>query len=392
MARLRTLRDLDVGGKRVLLRVDFNVPMEGDRIVDDNRIVESLPTFRWLLEGGAAVIAMTHLGRPQGQVVEELRVAPLARRLAELLEVPVAVLPAGPGQAVIPSAVAVAGGQVAMLENVRFDAREERNDEGFARELAALADLYVDDAFGAAHRAHASTEGIAQLLPSAAGLLMEREIGFLSAVLTNPEPPLVAIVGGAKISTKMAVIDNLLPRVSRILVGGAMASTLIKAAGGEVGASKVEDDQLDGARQVLARAGDKLMLPVDAVAAVDFSASAERRVVLADQVPAGWMAMDIGPATAGAFGEVIEPSGTIVWNGPLGVYEMEPFRAGTAAVAQRVAESGAVSVVGGGDLAAALAQLGLKDQITHVSTGGGATLEFLEGKTLPGIQVLEEDE
>ena len=279
-----------------------------------------------------------------------------------------------------------------MLENVRFEPGEEANDPAFCRQLAILGDAYVNDAFGAAHRAHASTEGVAHLLPSAAGLLLEKEVEVLGRVLTHPREPLVAIVGGAKISTKIGVMENLLPRVAKLLVGGAMACTLLKARGAEVGDSKVEEDQLDTAARLLAAAGNKLVLPVDAVVARGFSADAERKVVPADAIPSRWMMLDVGPRTAESFCEVIDGAGTVVWNGPLGVYEMAPFRAGTEAVARRLADSEAVSVVGGGDLAAALAQLGLQDKITHVSTGGGATLEFLEGKELPGIRVLEDEE
>jgi phosphoglycerate kinase len=387
--RLRTLDDLDLDGARVLLRVDFNVPIDGGRIVDDNRIRESLPTFAALRERGASVVVVTHLGRPGGTVVEDLRVRPLAARLGELLGVDVPVAPGIVGAEVEAAAARLAPGGVMMLENVRFDPREEQNDPGFCRELAAPATAYVNDAFGAAHRAHASTEGVAHLLPAAAGLLMQREVEVLDGVLSNPRQPLVAIVGGAKISTKIGVMRSLLPRVARMPVGGAMACTLLKARGGEVGASKVESDQMDSARRLLEEGGDKLLLPVDAVVARAVDADSERRVVPADQVPPGWMALDVGPRTVESFGEVVDGAGTVVWNGPLGVYEVPPFRAGTEAVARRVAQSQAISVVGGGDLAAALAELGLKQSITHVSTGGGATLEFLEGRELPGVKVLE---
>jgi phosphoglycerate kinase len=281
-------------------------------------------------------------------------------------------------------------GEVLMLENVRFEPGEESNDPAFAAHLAALADCYVNDAFGTAHRAHASTEGVAHLLPSAAGLLMQRELEFLGRVLTDPAPPLVAIVGGAKISTKIGVMESLLPRVSRLLVGGAMACTMLRARGASVGASKVEEDQLETARGLLAAGGDKLLLPVDAVVADGFAADAATKVVDADSIPDSWMMLDVGPRTVDAFAAVIASAGTVVWNGPLGVYEMEPFRRGTEAVAEAVAGSKAVSIVGGGDLAAALANLGLDQAITHISTGGGATLEFLEGKQLPGVTALEE--
>jgi phosphoglycerate kinase len=387
--RLRTLEDLDLKGARVLVRVDFNVPMEGTRIVDDTRIRESLPTLRAILDEGAAIVVVTHLGRPQGKVIEALRVAPLAARLAELLRVEVPVAPGVTGPEVGAACDALRPGEVSMLENVRFDPREEANDPVFAAELAALATAYVNDAFGTAHRAHASTEGVAHLLPSAAGLLLQREVEILGRVLTEPREPLVAIVGGAKISTKIGVMESLLPRVSRMLVGGAMACTLLKAGGAEVGASRVEEDQLDTARRLLDAGGGKLLLPVDAVVTRDFSEAAAREVVAAGAIPAGAMMLDVGPATVASFGQVIDGAGTIVWNGPLGVYEMAPFRAGTEGVARRVATSKATSIVGGGDLAAALAQLGLAASISHVSTGGGATLEFLEGKVLPGVRVLQ---
>ena len=389
MGRLRTVDDLDVNGRRVLLRVDFNVPVEGGRIVDDARIRESIPTFRRLLAGGASIVVATHMGRPKGQVVESLRVAPLAARLSELLGVEVAVAPAVVGDEVRALAQVLKPGQVLMLENVRFEPGEEANDPGFAGQLAGLADAYVNDAFGAAHRAHASTEGVAHLLPAAAGLLMQKEVEVLGGVLTSPRTPLVAIVGGAKISSKIGVMENLLPRVERMLVGGAMACTMLKARGASVGASKVEEDQLETAARLLREAGDKLVLPVDAEVADAFSEDAEHRTVDATAIPDGWMMLDVGPATVAEFAAVIKGAGTVVWNGPLGVYEMAAFRAGTEGVAQAVAASDAISVVGGGDLGAALSTLGLEDAITHVSTGGGATLEFLEGRELPGIKALE---
>ncbi|MEA2647187.1 MAG: hypothetical protein QOE92_2270 [Chloroflexota bacterium] len=388
--RLRTLEDLDVADKRVLLRVDFNVPMEGGRIVDDARIQAAVPTIRALLEKGASLRLATHRGRPRGSVVEEMRVAPLAARLGEIIGREVAVAPGVVGDDVA-RFLDGAGAAPVMLENVRFEPGEEANDPVFCRALAGLADAYVNDAFGAAHRAHASTEGVAHLLPSAAGFLMEKEVRVLGEVLAHPRQPLVAIVGGAKISTKIGVMEHLLPRVSRMLVGGAMACTLLKAGGADVGDSKVEEDQLDTARRLLDAGGEKLLLPADAMVADGFSAGAATRVVDSGAIPAGWMMLDVGPATQAAFGEAVAGAGTVVWNGPLGVYEMAPFRAGTEAVAKAVAASDATSVVGGGDLAAALAELGLEDSITHVSTGGGATLEFLEGRELPGIRVLQEE-
>ena len=351
-----------------------------------------MPTIRVLLSEGAEIRIVTHRGRPGGRVVESLRVAPLAACLQEILGLNVPVAPGVIGSDVELFLAELDSGDIAMLENVRFEPGEEANDPGFCRQLANLGDAYVNDAFGAAHRAHASTEGVAHLLPSAAGLLMEKEVRILGGVLHDPREPLVAIVGGAKISTKIGVMENLLPRVSKLLVGGAMACTLLKADGADVGDSKVEDDQMDTARRLLAAGGDKLVLPVDAVVADAFAADANRQVVDARSIPAGWMMLDVGPRTQAAFAEAVAGAGTVVWNGPLGVYEMEPFRAGTEVVARAVAESPAISVVGGGDLAAALAELGLEESITYVSTGGGATLEFLEGKELPGIRVLEDEE
>jgi phosphoglycerate kinase len=387
---LRTLADLDVEGRRVLVRVDFNVPMEESRIVDDSRIKQSLPTFHELLRRGAAMVVATHIDRPGGRVDLKHSVRPTADRLAQLLGVAVKVAPDVCGPETQAMAQRLSPGEILMLENVRFEPGEESNDPAFAAQLAALADCYVNDAFGAAHRDHASTEGVAHLLPCAAGLLMQREVEFLGRVLADPQPPLIAIVGGAKISSKIGIVESLLPRVVRLLVGGAMACTLLKAGGASVGSSKVEDDQIEMARGLLASGAGKLLLPVDAVIADGFASDAATRVVDAGSIPDGWMMLDIGPRTVEAFDAVIASAGTVVWNGPMGVYEMEPFRRGTEAVAQAVAGSSAVSIVGGGDLTAALAGLGLDHAITHISTGGGATLEFLEGKQLPGIQALEE--
>jgi phosphoglycerate kinase len=387
---LRTLADLDVEGRRVLVRVDFNVPMEESRIVDDSRIKQSLPTFHELLRRGAAMVVATHIDRPGGRVDLKHSVRPTADRLAQLLGVAVKVAPDVCGPETRAMAQRLSPGEILMLENVRFEPGEESNDPAFAAQLAALADCYVNDAFGAAHRDHASTEGVAHLLPGAAGLLMQGEVEFLGRVLTDPQPPLIAIVGGAKISSKIGIVESLLPRVVRLLVGGAMACTLLKAGGASVGSSKVEDDQIEMARGLLASGAGKLLLPVDAVIADGFASDAATRVVDAGSIPDGWMMLDIGPRTVEAFDAVIASAGTVVWNGPMGVYEMEPFRRGTEAVAQAVARSSAVSIVGGGDLTAALASLGLDHAITHISTGGGATLEFLEGKQLPGIQALEE--
>lgn len=364
--------------------------MVGSQIVDDSRIQQSLPTFRALLQRGASILVVTHIGRPDGKVDPALSVRPTADRLSQLLDMPVDVAEDVVGPSAQAIAHAMRPGQVAMLENVRFERGEEDNDAGFADMLAGLADCYVNDAFGTAHRAHASTVGVAGRLPSAAGLLMQREVEFLGRILSNPEQPLVAIVGGAKISTKIGVMESLLPRVSRLLVGGAMACTLLKATGVTVGSSKVEEDQLDTAKRLLADAGEKLVLPPDAVIADAFAADARTQVVASVAIPDGWMMLDVGPKTIEDFGALVATAGTVVWNGPLGVYEMEPFRHGTEELARAVAASDAVSVIGGGDLAAAVANLGLDQEITHVSTGGGATLEFLEGKKLPGIEALED--
>jgi phosphoglycerate kinase len=391
---MRTLDDLDVQGKRVLVRVDYNVPLdEHGRITDDTRIRATLPTIRALLDRGAAVVLMSHLGRPRGKPNPSMSLRPVAARLSELLGRPVKMLDDCVGPAVEAAVKALAPGEVALLENLRFHGEEEANDPAFARQLAALGDVYVNDAFGAAHRAHASTEGVARLLPSAAGLLMQREVEALSRVLHQPEPPVVIILGGAKISDKIGVIRNLLGRANAILIGGGMANTFLKAQGREIGRSLVEPDKVAEARQLLDEAaarGVTLALPVDVVVAPQVSADAPRRTVPVDQVGADDLILDIGPRTVEAFRAHIAGAKTIVWNGPAGVFEVEPFAAGTRAIARAVADSGAFSLVGGGDSVAAIEQAGLADRISHVSTGGGAALEFLEGQALPGVKVLEE--
>jgi phosphoglycerate kinase len=391
---MRTLDDLDVQGKRVLVRVDYNVPLdEHGRITDDTRIRATLPTIRALLDRGAAVVLMSHLGRPRGKPNPSMSLRPVAARLSELLGRPVKMLDDCVGPAVEAAVKALAPGEVALLENLRFHGEEEANDPAFARQLAALGDVYVNDAFGAAHRAHASTEGVARLLPSAAGLLMQREVEALSRVLHQPEPPVVIILGGAKISDKIGVIRNLLGRANAILIGGGMANTFLKAQGREIGRSLVEPDKVAEARQLLDEAaarGVTLALPVDVVVAPRVSADAPRRTVPVDQVGADDLILDIGPRTVEAFRAHIAGAKTIVWNGPAGVFEVEPFAAGTRAIARAVADSGAFSLVGGGDSVAAIEQAGLADRISHVSTGGGAALEFLEGQALPGVKVLEE--
>jgi phosphoglycerate kinase len=388
-----TIRDIDVAGKRVLVRVDFNVPMEAGRIVDDSRIRAALPTIKELVERGARVILMTHLGRPDGQVDEAYRTTPLARRLTELLGRQVRHLDDCVGPAVEAAVKAMQDGDIVMLENVRFHSGETKNDPAFARQLAALGDVYVNDAFGAAHRAHASTAGIAQHLPAVAGLLMEREIGTLGRIMVDPPHPLVAIIGGSKISTKIGVVRSLLQRVDRLCIGGAMACTFLKAKGLEMGRSLVEDDQLDVARSLLTSAGQgsgTLVLPLDAVIAADAKPGVTVETVTVDAVPADMKVLDVGPMTVERFLQTCDGAHAVVWNGPLGVYEVPPFDRGTDALAEGLAGSDAETIIGGGDLVAALQKQHLADRMSFVSTGGGATLEFLEGKILPGIAVLRD--
>ncbi len=376
---MRTLDDLDVEGERVLVRVDFNVPLDEDRnITDDARIQAALPTLRELREKGARLLLAAHLGRPKGRE-EKFSLRPAADRLAELL---------GEEVVLAPSLDEVPDGDVVMLENVRFEPGETENDPELAKRYAALADVYVNDAFGAAHRAHASTEAVAHLLPSAAGRLLEREVATLQGILAAPERPLVAVVGGAKVTDKIGVLEAFLQTADRILIGGAMCFPFFKAQGHGVGDSLCEEEGLEPARKVLAAGGDKLRLPVDLVAGEEFSADAEPRPLDGVDVPDGWMGLDIGPRSAAGFAEVIRDAGTVFWNGPMGAFELAPFAAGTRAVAEAVAASGAVTVVGGGDSAAALAQFGLADDVTHLSTGGGASLELIEGKALPGVEAL----
>ena len=384
-----TIRDVDVAGKRVLVRVDFNVPMEGGRIIDDTRIREAIPTIQNLAERSARVILVTHLGRPDGKVDEAYRTTPLAQRLSELIRRPVRHLDDCIGPQVQAGVKAMHDGEIVMLENVRFHPGETKNDPEFARQLAALGELYVNDAFGTAHRAHASTAGVAQYLPAVAGLLMEREISTLGRIMTDPPHPLVAIIGGSKISTKIGVIHSLLRRVDRLCIGGAMACTFLKARGLEMGRSLVEDDQLEVARSLLA-AGGSIVLPLDAVAAPDAKPGVPVKTVPVDGVPADLKVLDVGPMTVERFLQTCDGASAVVWNGPLGVYEVPPFDAGTDALAQGLAGSDAQTIIGGGDLVAALQKQHLAERMSFVSTGGGATLEFLEGKTLPGIAVLKD--
>ncbi len=386
----KTVRDVDVQGKRALVRVDFNVPLADGKVTDDRRIAEALPTIKYLMDHGAKVILMSHLGRPKGGPDPKYSLAPAATRLGELLGKPVPLLPESVGPQVEAAVAAMKPGDVVLLENVRFHPEEEKNDPAYAQQLAKLGDIYVNDAFGSAHRAHASTEGVAHILPAVSGFLMEKELNFLGRALSNPEHPFVAIIGGAKISGKIDVVESLLPKVDKLLIGGGMANTFFKAEGHAVGDSLVEDDRLDMARGLIAKAGSKLALPVDVVVADAFSPDAKTRVVKVDQVPAGWRIMDIGPETVALFRQALSGARTVVWNGPMGVFEMKPFAKGTVEVARILAESGATTIIGGGDSAAAVEEAGLADKMTHISTGGGASLEFLEGKTLPGVAALQD--
>lgn len=388
MFNKKTIKDIDLRGKRALVRVDYNVPLKDGKVADDTRIHASLPTLNYLLEQGASVALLSHLGRPKGKVVPELSLKPVAERLSDLLGKPVAFQPDCVGEAAVQAAQSLKPGDVLLLENTRFHPEEKANDPAFAAELAKLGDVFVNDAFGSAHRAHASTVGVAHLLPAVAGFLMERELEYLGDALDNPEHPFVAILGGAKVSDKIGVVKRLMELADRLLIGGGMANTFLAAQGLDMAESLVEDEAVPTAREVLEQAGDKLVLPVDLVVAAAFEADADRKVVPVDQVPAGWRAMDIGPKTVAAFSKALADARLIVWNGPMGVFEMPPFAEGTFAVGKAVAESGAVSIVGGGDSAAAIRQAGLTDKISHVSTGGGASLEFLEGKPLPGVEAL----
>ncbi len=399
----RTIEDLPEGtvaGKRVLVRVDYNVPLEDGRVSDDARIRATLPTLRSLMERDARAVLVSHLGRPKGKWVDSLTLRPAAERLGELLQVPVTFVPDVVGSDARDAASALRGGDLLVLENVRFLPGEETNDPHLAEELAGLGDLYVNDAFGAAHRAHASTVGAAEVMkavgkPAVAGLLMESELRFLGGALESPERPFVAILGGAKISGKIDVIENLLPRVDRLVIGGAMANTFFRAMGLDTGASLVEEDRVEMARGLLDRAGDKLLLPVDCVVAEDATEDAATRSVPRDDVPGDWKILDIGPSSVTAFREVVASARTVVWNGPMGMFELGPFAGGTEGVARAVAEitrTGATTIIGGGDTAAAVDRAGLADRMTHVSTGGGASLEFLEGRVLPGVAVLDDRE
>lgn len=384
-----TIRDIDPNGKRVFVRVDFNVPLKGGSIADDTRIRAALPTLQNLLDRGAALVVASHLGRPKGQVKPELSLTPVARRLEELLERPVRMLPDCVGAEVEQAVKQLKPGDVAMLENLRFHPEEEKGDEAFAKQLAGLADLYVNDAFGAAHRAHASTTVIARSLPSAAGLLVEKEVQVLSQLLERPARPYVAILGGVK--AKIGVIENLMARVDTLIIGGAQAYTFLKARGLDIGKSIFDEDSFELAKKVIEEtAGGKpeLILPVDVVVTTELKEDSPRKSVAVDEIPPDWMGADIGPETRQRFAEAVADAKTVFWNGPMGVFEIAPLAEGTRAMAQAVADSRAYSVIGGGDVVAAIEQLGFADKFSHVCTGGGASLEFLEGKELPGIAAL----
>jgi phosphoglycerate kinase len=384
----RSVKDLDVGGKRVLVRVDFNVPVKDGVVTDDTRIRRALPTIRHLLAEGAHPVLISHLGRPKGEPDPKYAMDPVAARLGELLDEPVKKLDAAVGPEVEEALDDWDGRGVVLLENSRFYAGETENDPDFADQLASLADLYVDDAFGAAHRAHATTVGVAERLPAAAGLLLEEEIDYLDAVLENPERPFVAILGGAKVSDKLGVIESLLGTADSLLVGGAMCFTFFKALGYEIGNSLVEDDYLEEARRLMGEADERLILPVDVVVADAMEDDVETETVPVDAIPAGQLGLDIGHDTVALFERHIADARTIFWNGPMGVFEIDAFARGTEGVAKAVADSGATSVVGGGDSVAAVNKLGLEGEMSHISTGGGASLEYVEGKELPGVAVL----
>ena len=388
MFNKKSITDIDVQGKHVLVRVDFNVPIKAGVVKDDTRIKAALPTIEYLLAHGAAVILFSHLGRPKDAPEPEFSLAPVAKYLAGLVAVPVHFVDDCIGPKAEAASKALNTGEILVLENTRFYKAESKNDLEMAKKFAALADIYVNDAFGSAHRAHASTEGVARFLPAVAGFLMEKEIKYLGQAIANPARPFVAILGGAKISDKIGVIDNLLDKADAVLIGGGMANTFLKAKGLSMGDSLVEDDVLETAKTLLKKGGDKLHLPVDVVIANAFENEAQRKVVPVGPIEDGWRILDIGPKTVKNYSDVIQKAGTVVWNGPMGVFEMANFADGTYGVARAVADSNSVSVIGGGDSVAAINQSGLSDKVTHISTGGGASLEMLEGKVLPGLAAL----
>lgn len=390
MFNKKTVVDLDVKGKKVFVRVDFNVPIKDGVVGDDTRIRAALPTIEYLVKNGAAVILASHLGRPKGGPEAKYSLKPVADYLAKLLGKPVAFAEDCIGPKAEAAAKALKPGQVLVLENTRFHPEEEANDQTMAKAMASLADLYVNDAFGTAHRAHASTEGVARYLPAAAGFLLEKEIKYLGQAVAEPKRPFVAILGGAKISDKIGVIKNLLVKADTILIGGGMANTFFKAEGYDVADSLVEDTALDIARELLKTGGGKLRLPVDMVVADKFEEGAAHKVLPTGNVPAGWRILDIGPDTIEHYAKVVKTAGTVVWNGPMGVFEFPEFAKGTFGVAKAVADSKAISIIGGGESVAAIQQSGLADKITHISTGGGASLEMLEGLVLPGVAALQD--
>ncbi|MDO4353971.1 MAG: phosphoglycerate kinase [Clostridia bacterium] len=389
----KSVLDAAVSGKKVLLRCDFNVPQnkETGEITSDKRIKAALPTIKYLLDNGAAVIACSHLGKPKGEWKPKLSLAPVAEHLSKLLDRPVIFANDIIGEDAKAKAAALKPGEIMLLQNLRYDIREEKNDPEFAKELASLADIYVSDAFGTVHRAHASTAGVAAYLPAYAGLLVLKELSVMGKALEEPARPFVAVLGGAKVSDKIGVINNLLSKADTIIIGGGMAYTFIKAMGYEIGKSLLEEDKLDYARSMIEKAKEKnvkLLLPVDTAVGSEFAPDCERKVVKVSEIPADWMGMDIGPETIKLFSDAVKSAATVVWNGPMGVFEFDAFAQGTEAMAKALAESGAVTIVGGGDSAAAVEKLGYADKMTHISTGGGASLEFLEGLELPGVACL----
>ncbi|MDE6722955.1 MAG: phosphoglycerate kinase [Eubacterium sp.] len=391
----KTIEDIDVKGKKVLARCDFNVPLKDGEITNDKRIVAALPTIKYLVENGAKVILCSHLGRPKGEYKPEFSLAPVAARLSEYLgkEVKLAEDENVVGENAKAMAAALEDGDVMLLENVRYRKEETKNEENFSKELASLADIFVNDAFGTAHRAHCSTTGVAAYLPAVCGYLIQKEIEFMGGALANPKRPLVAILGGAKVSDKIGVITNLLDKCDTLIIGGGMAYTFMKSLGHNIGTSLLEEEQVENAGQMMKDAeakGVKFLIPVDNKVGKEYDENTEAMVVNSDEIPDGWMGLDIGPKTQELFSNAIKGAGTIIWNGPMGVSEWENFAAGTIAVANAVADSGAISIVGGGDSVAAVTKLGYSDKMSHISTGGGASLEFLEGKELPGIVALND--
>ena len=389
----KTVEDLEVKGKKVLVRCDFNVKMENGVITSDKRIVASLPTIKYLIANGAKVILCSHLGRPKGEVVPEFSLAPVAARLSELLGQEVKMAKDVVGESAQALAADLKDGEVLLLENVRYEKGETKNDPELSKKFADLAELYVNDAFGSAHRAHSSTTGVADYLPAACGYLIQKEIEFIGGALENPQRPLVAILGGAKVSDKIGVITNLIDKCDTLIIGGGMAYTFMKALGYEIGTSLLEADKVELAAEMMKKAeekGVKFLIPVDNKVGKEYAADTETMVVDSDKIPEGWMGLDIGPKTQAMFAEAVKDAGTVIWNGPMGVSEWANFASGTVAVATAIAESGAISIIGGGDSAAAIQKLGFADKMSHISTGGGASLEYLEGKELPGIAALNE--